>query len=211
MEQITIIKDRDLLRDGLITFLQEKLTNCHVTALNGNEYDHIFNEDHQPDILIVDLKGIKNLAYLISFFKDRDVKIGIWLEDVEEEQLIDLFKLGVEGYLFNGMEPIEFLFAIKYMLNGQQYIHPHLSSILLREYISASGIKPKRPKGILSEREWEVLEQIVEGHTNSDIAKRLFISCRTVNNHLATIYKKLHVSDRTNAALLAVKNNWISL
>ena len=86
-----------------------------------------------------------------------------------------------------------------------------LSPVLLNDYIKTTYNKVKRPNGILTEREWEILEQIVKGNKNSDIAEKLFMSEKTVKNHLLSIFKKLNVTDRTNAVLLAVKNNWFAL
>nr|WP_249315580.1 response regulator transcription factor [Bacillus sp. FJAT-49711] len=95
------------------------------------------------------------------------------------------------------------------MLNGLQYIHPKLVPILLRSYKNIRA--EKRPKKLLSQREWEILEQIVHGKNTETISEHLNIARKTVKNHIGNILKKLNVDDRTSAAVIAIKNRWVIL
>ncbi|WP_163970609.1 response regulator transcription factor [Oceanobacillus halotolerans] len=211
MVNITIIKDDDVIRNGIANVLQNKLEDCSTRELAVEDYKSIISDSSIPDLVIVDIDSNVNMNAIVNYCEEHQIKVAVWTTTINKDQLIALFKQGLHGYFYNGMEMSELLFAIKTMLNNEQYIHPHLSSVLLNEYINVTSHEPRRPNGVLSEREWDVLEQICQGHNNKSIANNLFISCKTVNNHVISIFRKLHVPDRTNAALLAVKNKWVSL
>jgi len=109
------------------------------------------------------------------------------------------------------MEKDEITFAIRRIINRKNYIHPYLSSVLLQEYLRVTNVEKQRPTKLLTRREWEVLELIAQGKTTKHISEQLYISTKTVTNHTASILRKLRVKDRTNAALLAIKNRWVIL
>nr|WP_204498302.1 response regulator transcription factor [Aquibacillus albus] len=91
-------------------------------------------------------------------------------------------------------------------------MHSKLAKVLLSDYIKVTSKKEtKRPAGILSKREWEVLECLSKGMKNEEIGKSLFISNKTVNNHVSNILQKLKVNDRTNAVLKAFQNEWLTV
>ncbi|WP_196493794.1 response regulator transcription factor [Ornithinibacillus caprae] len=211
MGKISIIKEKDLVRDVVLEKLQEMLPEHILTAYNSDEFRLLRHDEHEADLMIIDMNTSINIIDAVHTYTERNVKIAVWSSELESDRLTELFRLGLHGYFYNGMEISELLFAIKTMLNGTQYIHPKLGAVLLNDYIKVTNRKPTRPSGILTEQEWNVLEHIVKGHNNGSIASSLFISANTVNNHVSSILKKLHVSDRTNAVILAVKNNWVTL
>ncbi|MBN6206727.1 response regulator transcription factor [Ralstonia pickettii] len=100
--------------------------------------------------------------------------------------------------------------AINEILNGYSFIHPYFSSIILNEYSRVTNREVTRPLGLLTKREWEILERMSSGYQNEEIANQLLISDKTVKNHVSSILKKLNVKDRTNAVLAAIENNWVS-
>ncbi|WP_106495964.1 response regulator transcription factor [Lentibacillus sp. Marseille-P4043] len=208
MNNIALIKEATILRDGIVSVLQERLSNYTIITYNSMNYPLLFQKEHMADLLIIDINTDIDLGKLLEYYAGNHKKVVIWTSTLENVQLADLFKLDLDGYFYNGMETTEILFAIETIMAGDQYIHPKLSPILLNSYVRLSHNKIERPIGILSEREWEVLEQIVQGNSNCNIGENLFISTTTVNNHVRSILKKLQVKDRTSAALLAVTNNW---
>ncbi|MGY0694727.1 response regulator transcription factor [Virgibacillus sp. FSP13] len=208
MNNIALIKEANVLRDGIVSVLQERLSNYTIMTYNSINYSLLFQEEHLADLLIIDINTDVDTDKLIEYYSEHHKKVIIWTSTLDNVQLADFFKLGLDGYFYNGMETTEILFAIETIMDGKQYIHTKLSPILLHNYVRLSHKKIERPIGILSEREWEVLEQIVQGNSNCDIGENLFISTTTVNNHVRSILKKLQVKDRTSAALLAVTNNW---
>ncbi|MFD1360421.1 response regulator transcription factor [Lentibacillus salinarum] len=211
MGTIAIMKESGILRDGVQKVIKENFPEYVVSVYDSRHQNALFKESCLIDLMIIDMDIGINALRLIDYFSEKQTKTAIWISEVENDTLVKLFKKGLDGYFFNGMKSNELIFAIESMLNGRLYIHPFLSPILLNDYIKTTYNKVKRPNGILTEREWDILEQIVKGNKNSDIAEKLFISQKTVKNHLLSIFKKLNVTDRTNAALLAVKNNWFAL
>ncbi|MFD2044940.1 DNA-binding response regulator [Ornithinibacillus salinisoli] len=211
MGNILMIKEKDLVRDVIIEKLQEMLPQHKLTAYNSVEFSSLQHNEQKVDLLILDMNTRIDILEAIETYGQHHTKIAVWSSELESDRLSDLFKLGLHGYFYNGMEISELIFAIKTMLNGTQYIHSQLASALLSDYVKITNKKPIRPSGILTEQEWNVLEHIVKGHNNGSIASSLFISANTVNNHVSSILKKLHVSDRTNAVIVAVKNNWVTL
>jgi two-component system, NarL family, response regulator DegU len=210
MCEITLIKEKDLVRDIIVEKLEESLPAHSWKVLDSNEFAKN-DKSNNSDLVIIDLNTRIDIIATINYFLEKKIRIAVWATDIEDDMLRELFRFGLHGYFFNGMELSELIFAIKSMLNDQQYVHPKLSSILLQDYVRITRKEPIRPEGILTEQEWNVLEELGKGLNNGGIAKELFISTRTVNNHVSSILRKLHVSDRTNAVILAVKNNWITL
>lgn len=109
------------------------------------------------------------------------------------------------------MDLKEISLAIERILQHKEYVHPYFSNIILQKYLEIIERKNTRPNGILTNREWEVLDDMVRGLQNDDIAKHLSISSKTVKNHVSSILKKLQVKDRTNAVVTAIRNHWVSI
>lgn len=210
MSEVTIIKEKDLVRDIIVEKLEESLPEHDWKAIGSAEFKSI-KTSIKSDLVIIDLNTTIDIKEVIDRFLEKKIRVAIWTSDLDNDLLRELFRCGLHGYFYNGMELSELIFATKSMLNDQQYIHPKLSAILLNDYVKLTRKDPIRPAGILTEQEWKVLEELGKGLNNCSIAKELFISTRTVNNHVSSILKKLHVSDRTNAVIKAIKNNWITL
>lgn len=211
MSKIAIIKNKDLLRNKIANTIMEKLPTKIITCYDEKECSLLFEKNSTLDLVIIDLNIDVNIFKLIEFHLNKDVKIIIWAAETGESKLIKLFRFGLHGYFHNEMETSELIFGIKSILNGDKYIHPKLFPILLKNYMKLAGKQLDRPIGKLTKREWEVLELIVQGCKNECIGDELFISSKTVTNHVASILRKLNVQDRTNAALFALRNGWFTL
>lgn len=211
MSEIVIVKNRDLLRGSIISMLEEKLSLQKITCYSEAEIQLLYFTAKLPDILIVDLDTNINHKKLINAYLKKDVKIIVWTSNVEESYLIEYFKLGLHGYFYSEMEIEELTYAIRSIIDGFYYTHPCLSHIIIRGYSDLINKKAIRPEGLLTNREWDVLELIAQGYRNGPIAKSLYIAEDTVTNHVTSIFRKLGVPDRTNAALVAIKNNWIKI
>lgn len=211
MRNIAILKDQGILRDGVQRVLKENLAEQTVSAYSSQELGALYRASNAINLIIIDVTINIDVFNVVNHFMKKGKKIAVWIEQVEDTQVTNLFKKGLSGYFFNGMTSNELIEAVEYMLKGGQYIHPHLSPVLLDDYIRVTYNSVKRPNGLLTEREWDVLEYIVQGDKNDVIAEKLYVSPKTVKNHVVSIFKKLNVTDRTNAALKAIKNNWIAL
>lgn len=211
MSIVAIVKQSDLLRGGIVQVLEKKIPACTVNVYDENQHHLLYEDDHSFDILIIDVDMNINFWNLIDFSLNKKVKIAVWTNQKSDKKLKKLFLLGLDGYLYYEMETNELIYSIRCMMDGSQFIDPRLASFLLDNYKKVASTEPLRPSGMLTDREWEVLELIVQGKKNDMIGDQLFISYKTVTNHVASIFRKLQVTDRTSAAILAVKEKWIIL
>lgn len=213
MKKIILIKEPNLLWDEIIHVLQKKLPHYSVRSYDTKQYEQLKASEDLLDIelIIIDTETNIDLERTKQFYHQQDVKIAIWASKPEHQRLTQLFKLGFDGYLFNEMEEPDLFFAVRNIVQGKKYVHPDFSTTLLNDYIEVSTNVGRRPSNLLTPREWDVLELIAKGQKNKEIAECLFVSSRTVNNHIASILKKLNVPDKTNAAILAFKKKWFKL
>lgn len=212
MGSIAVIKKPGVLGEEIVNVIYDHI-KCHTLSVysKGN-YEQLLFEDYTPELIIIDIDSDINYLKVIDYFLDKNSKVIIYIRHTEKTTplLIKLFEKGLNGYFDFEMEVNELVTAINRVLNGGSYIHPNLSPVLLNEYIRVKGKKAERPHGILTNREWEVLELIVQGMENDRIGKVLFISPTTVTNHVSSILRKFNVENRTRAASLALKNRWIT-
>ena len=164
------------------------------------------------DLVIVVAIPEHDFSDLIKLYKQQNKKVAVWVNNIDQTDMNTLFNMDIDGYLSNQIGTSELNLAMHSILSGYQYIDRHLSSILLKEYNKLTSASSKdRPDDLLTEREWDVLEQIVKGKKNEVIADTLHLSPRTVKNHIVSVFRKLGVDNRTSAALCAVRNGWVEI
>lgn len=203
---IVFIKKPSLLREGIIELLKRRWDHERIYACDGSDIETYMSN---CDIAIIDIDLETSKLEIIEAFRDLQKKVIVWVSDRQHERLTKLFELGLDGYFYNGMEEQELLDALYIVKTGKKYIHPALSANLLEEYIRIHDKQPNQPLGVLSKREWEVLQLLSKGYNNVDIAASLYLSDKTVKNYVSSILKKLEVPDRTNAVIKALKQKWI--
>lgn len=205
---ILIADDHSMIREGLKQLLElEQNFNVIGFADNGRKAIDKINELH-PDILLFDvnmpvLGGIETLAEIRK--NNINVKVIMLTIHNEREYLIKAVELGCDGYILKESDSDELKNAIYNVYEGKRYIQPNMTP-MLNSYLASKAEDDKKLVG-LTKREIQVLKLVAEGMFNRDIAERLEISERTVKNHIANIFKKIQVSDRTQAAVFAIKNN----
>mgnify|MGYP001266206872 CR=1 FL=1 len=213
MGNISFVKDKSLYMSGIASVLNEEFQD-HTFQLYDYEemWEHKKRICNYTDMLIVEFSKSVDLKEITNY-KKMNVKVAIWtFSEIERKRLLELMKIGIDGYLYGDMELYEFRTAINEILNGFKYIHPYFSSIILNEYSRLTNINyDARPVNLLTKREREILERLSSGYQNVEIASQLCISDKTVKNHVSSILKKLKVKDRTSAVILAIKNNWVSI
>jgi two-component system, NarL family, response regulator DegU len=209
--ELAIVKEASLYRGAIVDVLQQTFKNSNVKSYSSREYKDLLQMDCLADLLIVDLDTEIDVFSLVNFYQSQEKKVIIWTSNLLDDKLINLFKLDLDGYFFNGMEREELIAAIRKVLDVGRYIHSELAPILLGDYVRLQKKDVRRPVGILSRREWEVLELLTKGYKNDDIGKFLFIAEKTVKNHVSSILDKLKVIDRTNAVILAFRNRWFEV
>lgn len=202
---IAIITNILISAKGIANILQDELKDCTFHVYSRDFL--LQGEKDMYDLIIVDEPLLKKV---IEYYGDCN-NIAVNMHHLSQARLEELFRLKLKGYLYSEMEINEIIKAITMMLNERTYVHPEWSELLFQAYQSKVLDQSERPSGLLTEQEWNVLEQLVLGHKNCTIAENLYISRNTVTNHVSSIIRKLGVRDRTGAALLAVKKGWIPL
>jgi DNA-binding NarL/FixJ family response regulator len=134
-----------------------------------------------------------------------DLRVVMLTAFADAELLFDAMQAGAAGYLLKHTPPTELVATLRRIVQGEHVLTPNLASRFLREFQARQSFGPRVKLPQLSPREDEVLRLLATGETNRQIAKRLFVSDETIKSHVASIFRKLEVSDRTRAAILAVK------
>lgn len=209
--RVLIADDHTMVRQGLkqILELEEDITVV-AQAANGGEAVRMAKEN-SPDVILMDINMPEvNGIQAIKDIKQEKINSKIIVLTIHEdrEYLFKTIQMGAEGYVLKDAEPSVLIEAIRNVHNGQTYIQSTMTSELVKEFNRVTlHEKNKHDDNNLTSREIEVLQLIAEGLINKEIAKQLYISEKTVKNHVSNIFKKLNVSDRTQAAIYAFKNN----
>ncbi|HHV30049.1 response regulator [Acetivibrio mesophilus] len=209
--RVVIADDHAMVREGLKQILElEKDIVVVAQASNGEEAVKLAKE-HQPDVVLMDINmpGMNGLQ-AIKEIKTENIPTKIIVLTIHEdrEYLFKTLQMGAEGYVLKDVDSAVLVEAIRSVNKGQSYIQSNMTKELVKEFNRVTiNEKGRNPENNLTARELEVLELIAEGLINKEIARRLFISEKTVKNHVSNIFKKLNVSDRTQAAIYAFKHN----
>lgn len=209
--RVLIADDHTMVRQGLKQILElENDMTVIAQAPNGEEAIKLAKECN-PDVILMDINmpGMNGLQAIKEMKEDNiPSKIIVLTIHEDREYLFKTLQMGAEGYVLKDAEPCILLEAIRSVNSGQPYIQANMTRELVREFNKISlHEKAKTEENNLTAREVEVLELIAEGMINKEIAKRLYISEKTVKNHVSNIFRKLNVSDRTQAAIYAFKHN----
>lgn len=210
--KIMLADDHILMREGIRQLLEFDGTMEVISEANDGEECLRKLEETKPQVLLLDINmPKKNGIEVLEEIKKRkiDVKVLILTVHNEVEYLMKAVDIGVDGYILKDSESAELKRAINVVLNNENYIQPALIPTLNNHLVARDLDKDKIES--LTARELEVLIQVASGMFNKEIATSLNISERTVKNHISNIFKKIDVSDRTQAAVFAIKNNLIKL
>ena len=123
----------------------------------------------------------------------------------EDDQIIPAIRAGAQGYLLKDIPPRDLIQAVRDAYAGKTQLHPDVARKLMAAVATPAAAAPRPPETDLTERELEVLRLIAQGLNNHEIAQKLTISEKTVKTHVSNILGKLHVEDRTQAAIYALK------
>jgi len=204
---IMITDDHSMIREGLKNLLElDGDIKVIAEAENGEDcLDKL--KTFRPDVLLLDINMPKmNGLEVLKALKDRKSKVKVLVLTVhnETEYLMKAVDIGINGYVLKDSESAELKKAIFTIADGETYIQPSLIPALNSKMI-------QKNEDELNKREMEVLKEMAVGKFNRDIAKEMKISERTVKNHISSIFKKLEVTDRTQAAVFAIRNNIIQI
>jgi two-component system, NarL family, response regulator DegU len=223
--KIVIIDDHQLFREGVKRILDfEPSFEVVAEGDDGSEAIALV-EQYQPDVIIMDINmpntnGVEATGQLIQKFPEAKVII-LSIHD-DENYVTHALRTGATGYLLKEMDADALIEAVKVVADGGSYLHPRVTHNLVKEYrrLSAdengsdkyiSPVEIRRPLHLLTRRECEVLQLLADGKSNRGIGEALFISEKTVKNHVSNILQKMNVNDRTQAVVVAIKNGWVEV
>lgn len=221
---IILIDDHKLFREGVKRILEfEPSFNIVAEGGDGNIATKLVKE-HNPEVVLMDINmpnvnGIQATSNLISHFPDTHVII-LSIHD-DESYVTHALKTGARGYLLKEMDSDSLIDAIKVVSEGGSYLHPKVTHNLVEEYRrlsresslnpSSNDVEYTKPLHILTKRECQVLQLMAEGNSNRAISESLYISEKTVKNHVSNVLQKMKVNDRTQAVVMAIRNGWVEV
>lgn len=209
---IMITDDHSMIREGLKSLLElDDDIKVIAEAVDGRDcLDKL--DVYKPDVLLLDI-NMPNMNGLevLKELKARKSKVKVLVLTVhnETEYLMKAVDIGINGYVLKDSESAELKRAIRAIMDGETYIQPSLIPALNAKRLERNEDEEKIDS--LTRRELEVLKLLAIGMYNKEIAEKLEISERTVKNHVSNIFKKLEVTDRTQAAVFAIRNNLIKV
>lgn len=222
---IVIIDDHQLFREGVKRILDfESSFQVVAEGDDGSEAMDLV-EQNDPDVVIMDINmpninGVEATKMLVD--RHPDTKVIILSIHDDENYVQHALKTGASGYLLKEMDADALIEAVKVVADGGSYLHPKVTHNLVREYRrlatdensggdSLQTPDIRRPLHLLTRRECEVLQLLADGKSNRGIGDALYISEKTVKNHVSNILQKMNVNDRTQAVVLAIKNGWVEV
>jgi len=212
MIKIIITDDHKMIREGMKQLLEME-GDIEVVAEANDGIECIEKlQNVNAHVLLLDINmPNRNGIDTLSIIKERKIPIKVIMLTVhdEVEYLIKAVDIGVDGYILKDSDSSELRKAIFAVYNGENFIQPNLIPLLNARMIKRNSDLAMIDS--LTKRELEVLLLVAKGMFNKEVAETLDISERTVKNHISNIFKKIKVSDRTQAAVFAIRNNLIKI
>ncbi|MDG5786684.1 response regulator transcription factor [Evansella sp. AB-P1] len=224
--KIVLIDDHQLFREGVKRILAMEPSFDVVAEGSDGEVVIDLVRNYQPDVVLMDINmpnvnGVEATKQLVETFPN--VKVLILSIHDDETYVTHVLKTGATGYLLKEMDTEALIEAVKVVGEGGAYIHPKVTHNLINEYrrlatedgpeteIGFREVEYRRPLHLLTRRECEVLQLMTDGKSNRAIGEALYISEKTVKNHVSNILQKMNMNDRTQAVVDAIKNGWVKV
>jgi len=212
--RIVIADDHAVVRQGTRSLL-EREDDMEVVGEAGDGEEAVkLIEQLRPDVAILDvsmpkLNGVEVTRQVKPVCPATAILILSAYDD--DEYVFALLEAGAAGYLLKDMDSKDVVQAVRKVYSGESVLHPVVARKVISRFATETKSEAAKPIADLSDREIEVLKLAARGMSNKDIAGQLFISVRTVQGHLASIFNKLGVGSRTEAIFQAVKRGCLSL
>lgn len=204
--RVLIVEDHPLFRKGLRALLRS-MDDVEIVgeATSGREAQELAARQG-PDVVLMDLQmpdgdGLSATRAIVAERPQTHILVVTLFDD--DESVFAALQAGARGYVLKDAGEEEMMQAIRAVGRGEAIFSPAIASRLIDYFAGAKEALPAEAFPELTEREREVLDLIARGETNADIAERLSISVKTVQNHVSNIYAKLQVADRAQAAIRA--------
>lgn len=210
--KLLLVDDHKLFREGLrrILELEHDLKVVGEAGSGRIALEQLTVCD--PDVVLMDINmpdmnGVEATRAIKELFP----KIAVLVLSIHDdrEYLLEVLKSGASGYLLKDVDPDRLIEAIRDVAKGGSIVHPGLTSKLINELNRLSNHTLSVVESPLTGREGEILSLMAKGLSNGDIAKKVYISEKTVKNHVTNILRKLNVTDRTQAVIEGVKKGLV--
>jgi len=204
--RVLIVDDHAVVREGLRSLINYE-PGMTVVGEAEDGIEAMFKaREAQPNVVLLDLvmprqDGLETIIQLQD--KLPDVRILVLTSYAEDDKVFTAIKSGALGYLLKDSTPDELLKAIREVNQGQSSLHPAIARKLVREMSQPTTLPLADDP--LTQREMDVLKLVAKGMGNQEISEELIISVQTVRTHVSNILSKLHVANRTQAALFALR------
>ncbi len=213
--RILIADDHPLLREALCQVLSKE-QDMEVVGKAGDG-EEVVDMAYQlkPDVVIMDIimpkfDGIEASKKIKSTAPNIAILILTAYDD--DNYVLGLLEAGAAGYLLKSARGQDLVEAVRAIRAGESVLHPQIiEKLLKRAMLKSSGIVKPRTNDLLSEREKEMLKLLATGMGNKEIARRLYLSLRTVKAHMSNIFTKMNVASRSEALVEALRSGLISL
>jgi DNA-binding NarL/FixJ family response regulator len=206
--RVLIVDDHALFREGVNAILKS-VPDIELVGEAGTGQEALtLASELTPDVILMDiqmpdLNGVEATQRILKTHPDAGVIIVTMLED--DDSLFSAMRAGARGYVLKGADKAEMLKSIRAVAEGEALFGPAIAARLLNFFhdkpTQPTRETPSTPFPDLTDREREILTCIARGDTNSEIAEHLTISLKTVRNHVSSIFNKLQVTNRTQAAI----------
>jgi two-component system, NarL family, response regulator DegU len=202
---VILVDDHTMLRQGIRRALESEGIKVVAEAADGASAIRLALE-HKPDVVLMDVSmpgmdGVEAARRLVE--ADGRQRVVMLTMHIDRDVIDRAIRAGAVGYLTKDSSISEVILAIQLAANGDRPMSPRLAAAMLDE--------ARKDDALISAREEEVLQLVADGFGTNEIAAQLYISGKTVKNHLASIYEKLNARDRTQAVLMAVKMGIVKL
>jgi DNA-binding NarL/FixJ family response regulator len=214
MISVLICDDQLIVCEGLTKILSSdsEIAVAGVAQDGAEAFDKV--SQLHPDLVLMDLKmpgvnGIIATRKIHEYFPSIPVLVLTTYDD--DEWVFDALRSGAAGYLLKDTPPKDLIASIKGTLTGKTFLDPTVAGKILNDYRKRPAVTPAPTHFQMSDREQELLKLLASGLSNGEIAQQLYLTEGTVRNYTSELFKKLGVSDRTQAVVIALRYGLVNL
>lgn len=223
--KVVLADDHQLFREGVKRIIDLESDMEVVAECSDGEEVAAVCRDLHPDVVLMDINMPNmNGVEATQCLRDACPKTRVIILSIHDDEayVYETLRTGASGYLLKDMEAEDLIEAVRMVATGNAYIHPKVTGKLIDEFRRLSeqegalaGFRSLKTsegwRGLLTRREMEVLKLMAEGRSNRAIGEHLFISEKTVKNHVSSVLQKMDVQDRTQAVVTAIKSGWVKV